>query len=296
MKPEPSKDILLMFTVVTSVSSTVAVLLNSFLILVIARNKSLQQVENTFLVNLAVGDILLGLIGYFCIVIWNESHRDESACICFVAVCAYTAGVTLLFISLMTLEKYVRILHPFHYTRLCTKKNVLLITIFIHASCAGMIGLSILLYQGNNHTLCSFYTEFSNNTLIVVTSLFVVIILFLAVTNTRILFVSWRKQNEVQDLKGVYTPRSGFRGVKVLAVLTMFMFVFYLPMCILIILKVNYVLSEISLDNLAIWAATIWLLTPMADGIAFLFCRQDIRKCALKLIRNTCISIRNIRV
>ena len=286
MEHRPQKNFMLMFNILTSVFSAAAVLLNGFLIIVITKNKSLQLLENTFLVNLAAGDILMGVCGFSCTVIWNLSNQPVAACISLVCVCSYATGITLLFFSVMTLEKYVRILYPFHYIRLCTKRNVLLITVFVHIASIGLIGMCILLFQGNNATLCSVYTEFRNIDQLFIASLISTVIVIVAVANTKILYVSWKKRNDVQDFNEAIPARNRIRGVKVLAVLVMFMFVLYIPSWTVIMLKVLYELPQDTLDKFELCAALLWFLTPVADGVAFLFCRQDIRKCAWKLIRS----------
>ena len=282
MEQGPGKEFMYMFIILTSVFSTAAVILNGILITVIAKNKTLQQVENTFIVNLAFGDILLSCCGYGSIIIWNERHRDVSVCLCFVVASSFATGMTLFFLSAMTLAKYVQILYPFHYTQLCTKRNVILITITIHASCVGLIASSVLIFQGNNMLLCSIFTEFSNDSQIVIVSLVTVIILLVAFTNIKILYVSRKKRNDVEDLNRTLAP---VHGIKVLAVLVMFTFVLYIPFWTFLLLKIMYEMPQDTLDNFALCAALSWFVTPVVDGIAFLFCRQDIRKYTWKMLR-----------
>ena len=285
MEQGPSKELMYIFNVLTSVFSSAAIILNAFLIIVIAKNKSLQQIECMFLANLAVGDILMGLCGFGIIVICNETHQHLSACLSLIAACSYADGDSLFFFAILTVDKYVRILHPFHYTRFCTKRNVVILTIGVHVASIGLVGFTTLLFEGNNDMLCSIYTEFSVNAQLFLLSLISVTLLLVAVANIRILFVAWKKRNEVQDFNGPCPPRSNLRVVKVLAVLVMFMFVFYIPIWTLMILKITYELPQHTQDSFALCATPLWLITPMFDGIAFLFCRQDIRKCAWKLFK-----------
>ena len=161
MEQEPSKELMYIFNVLTSVFSSAAIILNAFRIIVIAKNKSLQQIEYMFLANLVVGDILMGLCGFGIIVIWNETHQHVSACLTLIAACSYAAGESLFFFAILTVEKYVRILHPFHYRRFCIKRNVIILTIGVHIASIGLVGFSILLFEENNDILRSIYTELS---------------------------------------------------------------------------------------------------------------------------------------
>ena len=272
-------------TVWISASSTAAAVLNVFLIIIIAKDKSLQQVENAFLVNLAVGNTLMGFLGYFCVAIWNSQNQPMSVCLGFIAISVYAGGVTSFFIVVLTMEKYIQICYPFRYIQICTKRNVVLVILFVHALSIAFMISNIYMFKWNSDTFCSIYSQFDIGPQMLFGFIMFVIISSVAIANIKILHLAWTKKNEVQDIRRGPSPQNRVHATKVFAVLVMFMFVLYIPGFLLIILKAAYELPPNIEEALVMGAATAWLLAPMLDGIAFLFCRQDIRKSALKLIR-----------
>jgi hypothetical protein len=71
----------------------------------------------------------------------------------------------------------------------------------------------------------------------------------------------------------------------VLAVLVMFTFVLYIPGWLLLILQTTSDSLDVATqETYVVFCVLLWMLLPMTNGIAFLFCRKDIRKHAAKMV------------
>ena len=283
MNPHLSPQILFVFTSLCILVSTAAVIFNGIIIITVAKNKSLQVLENTFLLNLAGLDVLSGFVNLCYPAVWNNDHSTQ--CVWLIAFTAHSVNATFLQVTVMTLDKYIRIVHPFMHINICNKRNVYLVTGFVHMFAVSSMFIAFFLYNKNDSTICSAMFAYSDEIYLIIQAIIFVNISGIALINIRILHISQKKKNRVQAFSGNVRQPQSIHGVKVLAVVVMFMFVLYIPAWIQLVLKVAY---DLPLDTQVIFtviALLFWMTAPMVDGIAFLFCRQDIRKCAWKLIR-----------
>ena len=278
-----SPEVLYLFTLLSILISISAIVINGYILLTIARSKSLQVLENTFLANLAGLDILAGLANLGYPIVWNNNNSTQ--CIWLMTFTTYTVMATLAQVTLMTLDKYIRIVNPFLHVKICNKRNVILATGIVHAFAIGTLPLVFLLYQDHDSLVCSVMFTLPREVLLSTQAFVFSNIAGIAFLNVRILYISWKKKNTVQVVSNSIAQSEGVQGVKVLAVVVMFMFILYVPAWTQFILQASHVLQLKAQENFAVFSILLWMMTPMVDGIAFLFCRQDIRKCAWKLIR-----------
>ena len=92
-----------------------------------------------------------------------------------------------------------------------------------------------------------------------------------------------RRKNQVQASSINDAKAKRVTGVKVLAVIVLFSFIFYILAWMQMIITGSMICILTQKENFGVAATLIWMLKAMLDGIAFLFCRQDIRKVVLDL-------------
>ena len=254
---------------------------------VIARVASLQKLENAILVNLTTADLMSSLLGYGYLILWNSGKYGDTTCMCLLAATSYQVPVTIMSLSVMTIDKYVKIFYPFQYLRYSTKCNITLTICTIHIVCiCGSIG-TMFSYKKDSNTLCIAFRKFDKFLLLAISVFLIILTFLLALMNLKILYMSWKKRNGVQAIEQHQQnpQRQSIRGVKVLAVLLMFLFVLYIPGCIQFVIASMYDIPAYMDDRFVVVSITTWQLAHTCDGIAFLLCRRDIRSAARKMLK-----------
>ena len=274
---------LYVFTGLCVLMSVVGMSLHIWIIVIIARNETLQVLENSFLVGLAVMDAI-GTATYFSYPVVFFYAQNDELCLANIVITTYLCNACLLSLAVMSVDKYMRICHPFQHVYLLNKKNVCISMVFVHvvAMSSGVVG--VFLYHRDDDALCSVYFVFADEMLLFAQLCFFVCLFTIALFNVRILHVSHKKRNEVH-CNANNAASQGFQGVKILAVVVMFNFILYIPGWLVMMLQATSNLPVETQESYVLWATALWMLTPVADGIGFLFCRKDIRKYALKVFR-----------
>ena len=284
------------FVSLAVITTILSVVFNGIVISAIAWDKSIQILENVFVVNLAVINVLLGICGSGQAALWNTEEQNTLQCFTVLALTVYTIGASVFCVSIMTMEKYIKICYPFKYIKIFTKQNVIIITVIIHV--VGIIGVGIAapFFQEENKKMhgpvCALYDRTDNQFLSMgFISFIFVVILLQAFVNLKILYIVRQKQKQVHSLErnpGSSSNTAWFehvRGVKLLAIVVMFTFVLYVPIWTHMVLGLFVDLTDEFNEKYMLCSVPIWHIIPVVDGIAFLFCRQDIRTRAWKMIR-----------
>ena len=129
-----SAEVFYVFTSLLILTSILTILLNGYLIIVIVKNKSLQILENTFLVNLAALNVIGGFVSFGHPVILSDNHNPY--CMWLIVASTYVVEACLFQVTVMTVDKYIIIVHPFLHVRICSNRNVFLVTGFVHVVAA----------------------------------------------------------------------------------------------------------------------------------------------------------------
>ena len=143
------------FTSLATALGIFTAVFNGILTIVIASTKSLQVLENTFLVSIVVVNFLVGFLDLFSIVVWNSNNNTQyhSLMVC----TSYIVNTALFQVVVMTLDKYIRIIHPFLHMRMCSHRNVGLVTCLVHVTVVS--SMSSMLFQ----PWCSTFTFISKS-------------------------------------------------------------------------------------------------------------------------------------
>lgn len=97
------------------------VILNVMVIVMFIRNRSLRTVTNSFLVSLAVSDLLAGLVG-IPLAITCTIFRDNNVCPPSVLIWRFISVSTVLHIVLVSVDRYIAIRHAIRYHCIMTRK------------------------------------------------------------------------------------------------------------------------------------------------------------------------------
>lgn len=134
---------------------------NLMVIFVIARNKSMRTVTNFFLGNLAVSDFLamtFSVIPILFTYVAESWHFGDIICRCAYFLINVTTTSSILILAVISVERYMAILHPFELRQLVTTK-LLSITVSVIWVIAFFLGLptvfSYSVIEYGDHKFCS---------------------------------------------------------------------------------------------------------------------------------------------
>ncbi len=118
-------DVYLAFDAINICISIFICIGNTLVIISVARYRPLQTKANVFLVNLAVADVLVGLVTIYCTVtdfgVHDGSHDSRIECIFCVAMSIFANGNSLFAIILVATERFVKIVRTEKYTHVYRK-------------------------------------------------------------------------------------------------------------------------------------------------------------------------------
>ena len=279
MEPET----LYALSVVGVLLSASGVLLNICIIVTIARHAVLQVLENSFLIGLVVTDVLTSVCNLLYPFAWTSTN--DGVCLPSIIATSYTACASLLSLAAMSLNKYMQICHPFHHVHLCNKRNICFIVVFIHVCSIALGFVTFGTYNRTESEMCIGYLVFPDIFILILQIVIFLFVLAIALLNIRVLYVSCKTKKQIHNTANNNARTGGSQGVKILAVIVMFNFVLYIPVCLIMTIHVAWDLPRETLEVVEVWSIASWMILPVVDGISLLFCRKDIRQCAWKMCR-----------
>ena len=281
--------------VATSVITVFGVPLNIFLLVIFIKSATLHTLESSFVANLIVADIFLGVHALVGSIIRSLSFEDKNyeklLCLGIHIVNVYISSAQLYALCFLTFDRFMKVVYPFRHSRLCTKRNIILVITISHASSVLTAASTGWNFHWDGVHYCIMYYLTTDDILIVYVIFIFCILMAIFGLNLKILLVARRQHKEImvqsrptasEEAKATNTRNIG----KILGILTLFTFVTYIPTWAYITLLVLDVPIKTSLsDGLAFTSMILWKLNPLVDTLAFLLCRKDIKSCALKLLK-----------
>ena len=275
------------------VIQTGAVFLNILLMYVFVKSKNLHTLENSFLVNLVGFDLACaltsaGFLIYRFLSLMVPERITACFCLMILLVCVAT-GQFMAFLA-MALDRYIKIVHPFTHSRICTKKYICLLLLSVHLVAVGATVAFTMHFTWDPKDACSYQYTFPTfifiiYQLVVLTGL-MVILLF----NVKILLISKEHQKHIQvqtRSSSMIASSSISRSTKkVLGSLTLFTFITYLPnYALLVISAAGFNIRTPAFDFVTEIAAFLWNLGLLFDPLVFMLCRKDIKDCTTNLLK-----------
>ncbi|CAH1798665.1 unnamed protein product [Owenia fusiformis] len=125
-----NRDASLIILIYYMIISGVIILSNALVFVAFIKNKTLRTLTNYYVINLAICDMTVGLYHIYCTYMqyWMSyaDHKISYDCIaCCVAV-FLSAGTSLYTLLIITVERYMKILHPLNYNLFWNKKTAII--------------------------------------------------------------------------------------------------------------------------------------------------------------------------
>ena len=147
--------------------------LNIFLLVVFIKSATLHTLENSFVVNLIITDIVLGIhaLGYTTFqnigLSFENKYYDTIGCLGMHSVNMCISSAQFSAFCMLTFDQFLKVVYPFTHNRLCTKRNIILVIITIHAV-AVIIGVtSGLNFHRDGEHYCLVYNLSTADSMIV---------------------------------------------------------------------------------------------------------------------------------
>ena len=269
-------------------------LLIIFLLVVLVKSSSLRIMDNCFLINLLSWDLLMTISATFNAVVWNlpAFGTDIVLTLCktittfgnWVAIGQATGF--LMFVS----DKAMKIWKPFHHERLLGRKTVVMSLTVNQISACLYIIISDQFYTWNLDTQCTPMNTFSRGFLFAVFSIGVAFVSSLLMLNLKILHVAHQHKKQIMvqtaaDPQNREQNKDTRTVAKVFAMMSLFSFLSYLPLTIILLTQsLDVTLSDESVSIIIFVGYFVWMLNAIADPIAILAFRTDVRKAARNII------------
>lgn len=263
--------------VLNAVFGIVAIGGNFIFILSLWKTKSLQNPSNLLLGNLAISDLVVGLVVQPMYVAYKGGELNGTY-ICFVHVSFSTSawlavGVSFLTLTTISLERYVAISKPFLYLTIIRKRNVAAVSVFIWLFGIVLVfsrfaGIGSFLF----HAVCSTIIVISFTT----TTLFYIKIFRLARHHQKSI-IEARKINDniVQETK----------LTKTIGLVTGLFFLSYVPtLCIMLYYSIRG--YGLVVKTVYSWTDTALFINSSWNPLIYYIRNQEIRSAMLNMLKN----------
>ena len=261
------------------------ILLNAVPILTVFKSSQLKSKTCYFIILVqSVVDFAVGVFGIplFMVYILGKMALHSN---CVALLLGRTTAVVMIdmsafAISIMTLERYIAVLHPFAYKVLVTKRRI------ITCTCIG--SFVILLVDA----LLLIFTRLMEVWLLVLTTVFFI---FIAFVYTRIFLVvknlarqSKARSGDTAVEENLTKTKLFLRDIKhaksCFIVVTWYICLYYLPVMLMFSFKLGRDLNEFY-DQVLIWVITLGLLNSSVNSVIFFWTKKMLRTETAKLLK-----------
>ena len=241
----PNTEILFIINVLII---TIILVLNSFTIYLLIKNRHLRTVTNTFAISLAAADLSMGLVYSLYNMINYSRHSDTlmryhylcAFCLWWIVVCAGCSIFTLMEIAI---ERYIAVTKPLSYARIMQFRTVYImigivwIYLIIAAASVWLVyDTSDAIYYDSPCSLLNRLPKWYYFLLILphtVTPHFISKILY-----TRIIYIAWKQEKVIKNgntgaTKGVMVLKREAKAAKMMWILLIVFLVCWAPYIIL---------------------------------------------------------------
>ena len=280
--------------------------LNIVLLFTIKSNRILQTLDNAFIVNLSVCDLMNGLAGIGNLILWNmpslnkEMFRD--LCLGVMILVNYVVMSEFAALFIFTVDRFLKITYPFKHDIICTNLRFIFLIVFIHSVSALATFCFSLTFEWDVTKECNYFNVFPQSVVIFVNTCIFISLSSMLVMNMKILFTSKRqaRQINVQLVSvrptGNSNPEPEVKSVhvgKILGVLSLFTFVAFVPYWVYLGIQLAGVklsdYTQILLHNMGLY---LWLMGPILNPLAFMMGKSDINACARQMLLKNCTRTR----
>ena len=281
---------------ITAIINISGLTINIFLLSLFIKSPYLHTLENSFVINLFVSDIYLGFytLGHavFLAIPFEDKEFQKQLCLGISMVNTFVYGIQFNALFWLTLDRFVKVVYPFTYERIFSKRNLIIILTIPYIIYSLQTLATWKVFQWDTGHFCIFFHTNATKVLIsVYVAIFCGMVPILGM-NLKILMVARRQHREImtqarpvasQETRATNSTNIG----KVLGILTLFTFVTYIPSWFITGLIIAGVqIRDLVFDGLAFSSLLLWNANALVDGLAFLFGRKDIKETAWKFLKS----------
>ena len=285
----------MVYLTAVSLTNVSGLTLNVFLLVVFIKSKSLHTLDNCFIINLTVTDILVGIdiLGYavFLILPFEDKALHGKLCFRMHILTSYLYAVQFYALLWLTLDRFLKVVYPFTHNRMCIKRNVILIIVGGHAVSALQMIPTVETFQWDGQQYCLYY-YFMPTTILFFFCLYMLCAMkILLCLNMKILLIARRQRREIvakaRPVVSAETQTNNARNIsRVLGILTLFTFVTYVPSWFYAgLLLADVKASDSVMDAFAYGTLVLWNSNALVAALAFLLGRKNVKLCPMKLLK-----------
>ena len=262
----------------------------------------LRTSMNLLIANLAIGDVLIGLLTaplYALMYISEELSMNKWLCLIKFSAVIGSFSCTLITLALLSVERYLAVFHPLHYNAWITKQRMKIAIAIVWMYILPISGMAIILglNKWDEKPNCEYFDllpeAFTITSFVVTTGIsFPVAVICFSIITYKIRKV----QKRVRTMKHLQQRGAESRADRekragmMMAFIFLLFIIFWLPFAMII--PFRYVLADIRvIGNLKNLAVVIAMGNSVVNPIVYCWCKPELRMAICSVLQ--CKSVRN---
>lgn len=280
MQWNPSKFSTIATTVISGISSPLAILLNLFVIMAVAKKKQLRSICNIVLASMAVADLLIAGVAQplFLITATFRLRKDQETMCLFVMAgffAMFVQSASIFHLTAIAWERYVAVKYSANYKLIVTRSKAKICIIVSWVLTALSVVPSTIYIAG----------QISQTALaIIMVGVYLLPLICIAATVYFYVTIYLRTRKVRNSMNAAQVARINFEKevAKTTFVLTVALLVSFLPTFIFIFL--HYVSDFFNRDT-TLWSVTLNQLNSCLSPILYFYSNQRIRNTVLQMLK-----------
>ena len=257
----------------------------SVFILILMLKSGISRTESLFVVNISVGDLIVGLsfitsaFMHFSGCISYNSYKIYSYYSAIAPVLTSSFSFQSLFSA--TLERYVKICHPFRHDKISSKTvqfSLLAFNIALSIACSAAMIFSAEWSSSEDYV--ALLMGSTNGGSIFTAVCLSIEMMTLFYFNVRILRIARSHRNQIHSLEGQNTngSRSPVKGAALLRIMMLFMFLCYAPILIVFLVSRTVQQGSQMMNNLGRAAVSVQMINNCLNPVLFVWKDRKIKQ------------------
>ncbi|XP_052105845.1 dopamine receptor 4-like [Mytilus californianus] len=281
----------LIINIVTTILGVMILFLNFLVIDTIRRKHELTNTADVLLLSLALADFLTGILVLYNTVYTMSNFQNTLECrfrYSLLLTVAISSGFHLL---ALTVDRYIKIIKPLHYSRLCKRSTFLTtcISVWIFAILIGLVptfGWKNNFEETNgDDLLCSFFGTLHEDYLRMVVVLFFIPVILMLILYSHIFKVAHRHSRQIVIQERMVHPHAkdklSWKFTKTISIIIGVYLLMWLPTGILVILNVEgklYHKSNSDKGVILIYTSGLAFFNSLLDPIIYAFQISSVKR------------------
>ncbi|XP_052275196.1 adenosine receptor A3-like [Dreissena polymorpha] len=277
---------ILVIAIVMAIIGTVIILLNAVLLRTLVKCRSRLEVTDLLIKGLAVTDLMIGVLLMYNTVYNIVNFQNRYECLLRIGMIHAMLLNSTGHISLLTVNRYVKVLKPLHYKQIFKKWRVVLLSGFVwfFSILFGFLplfgwNLNYVPKSASDDTVCRYFAVVPPGYMIMNVSLFWIPLILMAIMYSHLCKITLRHQKEIssqhrslQTIPCMPLESSSWRFTKTVLTVIGAYFFCWLPAGTFFIIQVSGTVNSLSYDsqgNILVFTTAFGFLNSILNPLIY---------------------------